>query len=175
MNKTLTKALLSAAVLTSGIVGAGSVIAQAGNDTAEPAPVVATSEADDAVAPAGLQTTDEPADDAATTDGSETAVDSDSDSEEDRDGRGCGNNEAIAETLGLTTDELHEARDAGSSIAEIAATQGVSVDDIVQAIVEDKAERLEEKVAAGDLTADEAAERLADAEERAIEKVNGDS
>ena len=173
MNKTLTKALLSAAVLTSGIVGAGSVIAQAGNDAAAPAPVVATSEADGAVTPAGLQTTDEPAEDAATTDGSETAVDSDS--EDDRDGRGCGNNEAIADTLGLTTDELHEARDAGSSIAEIAATQGVNVDDIVQAIVEDKAERLEEKIAAGDLTADEAAERLADAEERAIEKVNGES
>ncbi|MGA9278728.1 hypothetical protein [Ilumatobacter sp.] len=168
MNKALTKALLSAALLTSGVIGAGSVIAQAGNGTDAATPVVATAEA---AAPAGLQTIDDPADDATSTD---DVVDSD-DGADRGDGRGCGNSEAIAETLGLTTDELGEARDGGSTIAEIATTQGVDVDEVVQAIVDGKAERLEEKVAAGDLTEDEAAERLADAEANAVDKVNDES
>lgn len=169
MNKTLTKALLSATLLTSGVIGAGSVIAQAGNDADATAPAVATAEADEATAPAGLQTTDEPADDVTSTDVA------DDDGVDRGDGRGCGNNEAVAETLGLTTDELRDARDGGSTIAEIAAAQGVDVDEVVQAIVDGKADRLEEKVATGDLTEAEAAERLANAEANAVDKVNDQS
>jgi hypothetical protein len=58
--------------------------------------------------------------------------------------------------LGLTSDALHEAREHGSTLAEVAAAQGVDADDVVAAIVEDKA-----------------AERHADAQERAGQRVNG--
>lgn len=162
MNKTLTKALISATLLTSGIVGAGSVIAQAADTSDATTPAVAAAGADDTPAPAGLQTTDD------------VVVDTDGGADRG-DRRGCGNSEAIAETLGLTTDELHEARDDGSTIAEIATAQGVDIDEVVQAIVENKAERLEDKVAAGDITEEEAVERFADAEANAVDKVNGES
>ncbi|NND76383.1 MAG: hypothetical protein HKN44_15400 [Ilumatobacter sp.] len=160
MNKKLTRAVLSATILASGVVGAGSIVAQASDDAADPTTTVPTA---DVAEPAGLQTID---------DGTE-AADGDVDDGDRRGGRGC-NNEAVAEVLGLTTDELSEARESGSSLADIAAAQGVAVDDVVQAIVDGKAERIEAKVAAGDLTAEEAQERLDRIEERAVERVTGD-
>lgn len=140
MNMSISRAVVSATVGLIGVVGAGSVIAQAAGDVT-PAPV-------------GLQTIDD------ATDSGE---------------RGCHRGEAIAEALGITTDELDAAREAGTSIAEIADAQGVALDDVVAAIVDAKVERLDAKVAAGDLTEAEAAERLAAAEERALEQVSGDS
>ncbi len=91
--------------------------------------------------------------------------------DEDRRGGCRGNSEAIAAVLGMTTDELRAARDGGQSLADIAAAQGVPVDSVVDAIVDGKAARLADEVAAGELTQAEADERLADAEERAAEKV----
>ena len=161
MNKKLTRAVLSATILASGVIGVGSVVAQASDDGIDATTTVPAAEAEQ---PAGLQTID---------DGTEPVVDGDESDGEQRDGRGC-NNEAVAEVLGLTTDELSEARESGSSIAEIAASQGVEVDDVVQAIVDGKAERLDAKVAAGDLTAEEAQERLDSYEERAVDRVTGD-
>jgi hypothetical protein len=158
MNKRFTKVLLSAAILGSGVIGAGSLVAGATDD----AGATAISLTDVASEPSALQVVDD-----ATTD-----VGTDEAPTEDRGRRGCGTGDAVAEVLGLTTDELHDAREAGSSLAEIAATQGVDVDAVVQAIVDDKSERLDEKVAEGDLTAEEAAERLAEIEARAADRVN---
>jgi hypothetical protein len=158
--KSITKALLSATILASGVVGAGSVIAQASDADTATISVIAPSEQ-----PNAFQTIDDQPDEVDTTDQT-------TDDAGDRRDRGCGGNEAVAEALGLTTDELHEARDAGSTLADIAAAQGVDVDDVVQAIVDGKTERLDEKVAAGELTADEARAVLADAEDRATTKVN---
>jgi hypothetical protein len=164
--KTLSRALLSATILASGVVGAGSVIAQASDGNDEPA---STIDSPEPTAPNALQTIDPQPDDVATTDPNPEAADAPA----TRSGRGCGGNEAVAEVLGLTTDQLHEARDSGSSLAEIATSQGVAVEDVVQAIVDNKADRLDEKVAAGELTAEEAQERLAAAEARADDRVNG--
>ncbi len=86
--------------------------------------------------------------------------------------RGFRNGEAVAEALGLTTDELHEAREAGQSLADVAVAQGVSVDAVVTAIVDGVEDHLAEEVAEGGLTQEEADERLASAEERATDKVN---
>jgi hypothetical protein len=63
-NKTLTKALLSATILASGAVGAGSVIAQASDGDAATTSSVAVS---DSAAPIALQTIDDQPDDVGTT------------------------------------------------------------------------------------------------------------
>ena len=86
--------------------------------------------------------------------------------------RGFRNSETVTETLGLTVDELQEAREAGQSLADLATAQGVDVDTLVQAIVDDVEERVAEHVAEGDLTQEEADEKLANAEERVTERVN---
>ena len=171
MNKKLSTTILSAAVVCGGLVGAGGLVANA-YDTEDPTtPTTAVeSEADtDAgevtpVAPNGLvaQVEGEPP----------AAPGAEGERPEGRRGGGCGGNEAVADVLGLTTDELHEAREAGSSLADVAASQGVAVDAVVQAIIDDKTERLDERLASGEITQAEAEERIADIEARATEKVN---
>ncbi len=164
MNKKFTKALLGATVLTTGIVGASSIMAQASDDGVDTATTVTVIETD---AEQGLQAPAQV----------DTDVDSDAtDTEgEEHEGRGCGGGEAVAEALGITTDELQAARADGSTIADVAAAQGVDVDVVIQAIVDAKAERLDAKVAEGELTEAEAQERLAAAQERATAKVNGEA
>uniref|UniRef100_UPI00058CF7BF hypothetical protein n=1 Tax=Ilumatobacter nonamiensis TaxID=467093 RepID=UPI00058CF7BF len=76
MNKTLTRALLSATVLASGVVGVGSVVAQASDGGTDATSAVLV---DEEAAPVGLQVIDD-ADDAGTdvaddTEGDETEVD----------------------------------------------------------------------------------------------------
>ena len=81
----------------------------------------------------------------------------------------------VAESLGTTEDELRTALEAGQTIAEVAAEKGVDVQTVIDSIVADRKARLDEKVAAGDLTQAEADERLADAGERATALVNGEA
>ncbi|MEM7139695.1 MAG: hypothetical protein AAF548_01605 [Actinomycetota bacterium] len=95
---------------------------------------------------------------------------------EETDGRrghrgGC-SLEAVAEAIGVDEDALRAELDAGSSIADVAAANGVDVDVVVDAILDAKEDRLDAKVESGRLTEAEAEERLAGAEERALERVN---
>ena len=98
-----------------------------------------------------------------------TEVVNDPDAELRRGGRGPGRGidaEAVAEVLGVTTDELRQAKQDGVSLADLAEQQGVPIDDVVDVLVAPLAERLDEKVAAGDITQEEADEKLAEVEER---------
>ena len=61
-----------------------------------------------------------------------------------------------AQVLGMEPRELLVELRAGKSVAEVAAERGVPLDDIVDAIVEPKADRLTELVAAGRLTQEQA-------------------
>jgi len=73
--------------------------------------------------------------------------------------------EAVADTLGLTEEELVEALRDGTSVAELAEEQGVDLDDIVSDVLAEAEERLEEAVENGRLTEDQKSqmlERLAD-------------
>ena len=91
--------------------------------------------------------------------------------------RGLRSGEAVAEVLGMTVDELRDRRSEGLSIAAIAEQQGIAVDLVIDAIVDDVEERLDDKVAAGDLTQADADERLASAADRAaaqVERVPGE-
>ena len=74
--------------------------------------------------------------------------------------------EVLEDTLGLTPEELRDALRDGQTLAEIAAAQGVSTDDLVAAMTAHAAERLDDAVADGKLTREEADERLAEIEER---------
>lgn len=105
-----------------------------------------------------------------TTDADSTDTDS-----RDRSGRrGCGkNSEVIAEVIGISVEELQSAKDAGSSVAEIAQANGVDPQTVIDALIADVADRLDAKVVAGDLTAEEAAEKLESKSERITNKIAG--
>ena len=81
--------------------------------------------------------------------------------------RGGGENaQALADTLGMDVEALGEALRSGSTLADVAAQQGLSVDAVVDVIVDSKTERIEGAVADGRITQEQADERLADLEER---------
>lgn len=82
--------------------------------------------------------------------------------------------EIVLDTLGITADELRDARQDGTSLAELAEAQGVDVATLIDALVSAAEERIAEHVADGDLTQEEADERLAEVEERITDRVNGE-
>lgn len=79
---------------------------------------------------------------------------------------------AAAEALGLSEDELREQLRAGSTLAHIAEQQGVERQALVDALVAELEARLAEKVADGDLTQEQANEKLARATERIEERID---
>ncbi len=87
--------------------------------------------------------------------------------------RGGCNLEAAAEAIGIEEADLKAAIDDGATIAEVAEQNGVSADDVVDAMVDAKEERIAEKVAEGRITQEEADEKLADVEARTSDRVNG--
>jgi polyhydroxyalkanoate synthesis regulator phasin len=80
--------------------------------------------------------------------------------------------DAAAEALGLTTDALRQQLEAGSTIAEVAQTAGVDPQTVIDAMVADLAAHLDEEVASGEHTQEEADEKMADATERITDMVN---
>jgi polyhydroxyalkanoate synthesis regulator phasin len=87
---------------------------------------------------------------------------------------GFGGISTVAESLGIGEDELRAALADGQTIADVAEEQGVDVQDVVDEIVAAQRERLDEAVAEGHLTQEEADEFLAGAEERVTAFVNGE-
>jgi transposase-like protein len=80
----------------------------------------------------------------------------------------------VAESVGIGEDELRSALEDGRTIAEIAEEHGVDVHQLMDDIVAAQRERLDEAVAEGDLTQEEADEILVGAVERATAFVNGE-
>ena len=62
----------------------------------------------------------------------------------------------LAEELGMTQDELSAALADGKTVAELAAEQGLSLDDLVAALTAQRAEALSQAVADGTLTQEQA-------------------
>lgn len=92
-----------------------------------------------------------------------------------RRGHRLGNvSEVVTEVLGLEAEELREQLRAGNSLADIAETQGVELEVLISALVDEAQDKIDEAVADGKLSADEAAERLEDIEERVTARVNGE-
>lgn len=82
--------------------------------------------------------------------------------------------DTVAESLGLTEDEVRTALEDDQTIADIAATEGVDVQVVIHAIVAAQQARVDEAVAAGDLTQERADELTAGGVERATALVNGE-
>ncbi len=81
---------------------------------------------------------------------------------------------AGADALGITEDELRAAMEDGSSIADVAEVNGVELQTVIDALVADATAHLDDEVAEGDLTEEEAAERKAALEEHITAMVNGE-
>ncbi len=77
--------------------------------------------------------------------------------------------DAVTELLGLTPVELREAFVSGQTLAEIAEAQGVSTEVLVDTIVAETQALVDEKLAAGDITA-ERAESILDGLEAKVEE-----
>jgi hypothetical protein len=80
--------------------------------------------------------------------------------------------EAAADAIGISVEDLRAALVDGETLAQVAEANGVDVQVVIDAMVADAQEHLAEKVAAGDLTQEEADVRLAKITERITERVN---
>jgi hypothetical protein len=80
----------------------------------------------------------------------------------------------VAETLGLTVEELGTALMDGESLADIAVANGAEPEDLVDVFMAEAQSRLDAAVADGRLTAEEAAEKAAVIESRITKMVNGE-
>ena len=87
-------------------------------------------------------------------------------------GRGGANLDVVASTLGLTADEVRTAIQGGQTIADLAAANGSSAENVIDALVASMKAHLDEEVAAGEHTQDEADQILVDATARITEFVN---
>lgn len=80
----------------------------------------------------------------------------------------------LTEVLGVSADELQAARDADQTIADIAAAQGLDLQTVVDALVANAQANIDEKLAAGDIDADRAAEISDGLVDRVTARVNGE-
>jgi len=82
--------------------------------------------------------------------------------------------EAAAEAIGIDVDALREALRSDQTIAQVAEANGVDPQAVVDALVADVSARIDQKVADGDLTQEEADEKKAELPERITALVNGE-
>ncbi|MGA0076279.1 MAG: hypothetical protein ACO3I6_05660 [Ilumatobacteraceae bacterium] len=82
--------------------------------------------------------------------------------------------DAVSGLLGITSDELKTELRSGKSLAEIATEKGVDTQKVIDAIVAEMTEKVNEKVAEGKITQDQADTMLANAVERVTAMVNGE-
>jgi len=146
MNSPLRAAVAAAAIAGAGLAGFGLTSAFAQTDPGDDA----------------TTTTEAPAaDDAARPDGPGC------------EGRGPGL-KAMAEAIGIDVEDLRAALEDGQTPAEVAEDNGVSRADLVDAVVAEITDHVNQAVEDGELTQDEADERLADVEEHANAIVDGE-
>ncbi|MGI9649223.1 MAG: hypothetical protein ACR2OI_11945 [Acidimicrobiia bacterium] len=90
----------------------------------------------------------------------------------EREARRAERQETVAAVVGIPFEDIQAAlQDGETTLAEIAAEQGVGLDTLVDGLTAPAAANLAEKVADGTLTQDEADERLAEITERITERV----
>jgi polyhydroxyalkanoate synthesis regulator phasin len=80
----------------------------------------------------------------------------------------------VAELLGLSPEELREQLQGDATLADLAGDAGVTTEALVDAMLSGMREHLAERVESGDITQEEADERLAQATEWATAVANGE-
>ena len=165
MNKRIKTAAGSVALVSASLLGGGLFAATAVNAQVDDAPVETVLDGDGVEAPADVP------EDADTADAPE-------DGRRGRHGhhgqRGDRGAQAVetAGLLGIEVDELRTALHDGDTLAEVAEANGVDPQTIIDAKVDSATERIQAKVDAGDITQEQADEKLADLEERVTTRVN---
>jgi hypothetical protein len=81
--------------------------------------------------------------------------------------------EVVTDLLGIDASELQEQLRSGSTLAEVAAANGVEASALIDTLVAQAEERINGAVEAERITAEEAAEKLAAFETRLADKING--
>lgn len=89
-------------------------------------------------------------------------------------GKGGRHLDLVAETIGIDVEDLRAALEDGQTIAEVAVDNEVAADTVVDVLVAEMETKLDEAVADGHLTEEEAAEKLAGAADRAQALVDGE-
>ncbi|MEM8922981.1 MAG: hypothetical protein AAGD35_05720 [Actinomycetota bacterium] len=96
----------------------------------------------------------------------------------EREGRGKrgkgGLGQHLTEVTGLTAEQLREGFEAGNTLAETIEANGGDVDAVADAIAAQITERMNEAVADGKLTQEEADEKLADLDTKVDERLNAE-
>jgi polyhydroxyalkanoate synthesis regulator phasin len=87
-------------------------------------------------------------------------------------GRGGPGLDAAATALGITADELRTDLQGGQTIAQVAASKGVGVQTVIDAMVAEAKTHLAAEVASGEHTQAEADQKLADLTQRITDSVN---
>jgi hypothetical protein len=89
-------------------------------------------------------------------------------------GQGIGTSisESVTDLLGLSNEQIQEQRQAGNSLVEIAAGQGIGEDVLIEAILKDRQVTLQNMVEAGTITQLQADQRIAQMTERVNLAVN---
>jgi lambda repressor-like predicted transcriptional regulator len=78
---------------------------------------------------------------------------------------------AVSDYLGLSSEDIREAREGGTSLAQLAQQEGVSVEGLEAVIVADASEHLDEAVADGRISEERAQDMLSQLEDRVSEMV----
>jgi len=88
---------------------------------------------------------------------------------------GRGNHEemqgVMADTLGISSEELQSELESGKTVAQLAEEKGISVDAVVDAVTAKINETIDNQVAEGNLDADKAEEIKAEAPDRVRERI----
>jgi len=81
--------------------------------------------------------------------------------------------QTIADTLGISTDQLKQEMSSGSSLAQIAQNHGKSADDLISALQDRAKSRLDQDVASGKITRDQETQFLSQLKSRETSFVDG--
>jgi len=81
--------------------------------------------------------------------------------------------QTIADTLGISTDQLKQEMSSGSSLAQIAQNHGKTADDLINALQEKDRSRLDQDVASGKITQDQETELVSRLKRRETSFVDG--
>ena len=87
-------------------------------------------------------------------------------------GKGGPGLEIAAQALGMSADELHTAIDGGQTLAQVAEAKGVNVQVVIDALVAERTNHINDEVASGELTQEEADAKLAELSQRVTDMVN---
>jgi len=178
MNKKIT-AITIGAGLAAGTIGLIAVPAISGAQTSTTDPAAATTPMDqgrpdpsthhaDAIAPLVADGTITQAQ----ADAVIAALDAARPADAMRGGRGGPGLDIAAQALGMTAEDLHTALQGGQTLAQVAEAQGVDVQVVIDAMVAERTNHINDEVASGELTQEEADQKLADLAARVTDAVN---